>query len=95
MKQEKNKYIVCKDLKGVFELFDTEKKNCIDENDLTTVMFAYGYSPTKSEVKSIIGNEKGRLDLNGFAKVFEENIFADLPEDAIEKSFKVAYMDAN
>ncbi|PVF98239.1 putative CDC31-spindle pole body component, centrin [Serendipita vermifera] len=81
------------EIKEAFELFDSDKDNCIDYHELKVAMRALGFDLKKAEVLKLLKDHDktghGLMDYEDFAKIMAEKILARDPAEEIRRAFQL------
>ncbi|CAG8628273.1 1352_t:CDS:2 [Acaulospora colombiana] len=83
------------EIKEAFELFDSDKDNCIDYHELKVAMRALGFDLKKAEVLKLLKDHDktghGLMDYEDFAKIseHERGILARDPAEEIRRAFQL------
>ncbi|KAG6815903.1 Calcium-binding component of the spindle pole body (SPB) half-bridge [Tephrocybe sp. NHM501043] len=79
------------EIKEAFELFDSDKDNCLDYHELKVAMRALGFDLKKAEVLKLLKDHDksghGLIEFSDFAKIMTDKILARDPMEEIRRAF--------
>jgi centrin-1 len=81
------------EIRGAFDLFDTDGSGTIDAKELKAAMKALGFEPTKEEVRRMItdtgSDETGAISFSQFLQVMTKRMEERDPEEQMRQAFRL------